>query len=34
MTPNPSWNWERAKNSVVEWHEKISNTIHKVYPTL
>lgn len=34
MTPNPNWNWKRAKNSVVEWHEMIPKTIYKLYPTL
>ena len=32
MIPNPSWNWERAKNSVVEWYEMISQTVHRNYP--
>lgn len=34
MTPNPNWNWKRAKNSVVEWHEMIPKTVCKQYPTL
>ncbi len=29
MTPNPQWNWERAKESVVEWREMMEKTTHK-----
>ena len=34
MIPNPSWNWKRAKNSVVDWEEMIPQTVQRNYPTL
>lgn len=32
MTPNPNWNWKRAKDSTIEWRDKIPNTVHKRTP--
>ncbi|MCQ2384548.1 MAG: LicD family protein [Paludibacteraceae bacterium] len=34
MTPDPSWNWVRAKDSVVEWNEQFNATKHFVKPRL
>ncbi len=28
MVPNPKWDWQRAKDSTVEWREMISLTTH------
>ncbi len=32
MIPDPSWDWVNDKSSVVEWHDKISETKHIVNP--
>lgn len=34
MTPDPSWDWVRAKESLVEWHEKLDATVHLIKPKL
>lgn len=32
MTPNPNWNWKRAKDSTIEWREMIPLTTHQRTP--
>lgn len=34
MIPDPSWDWEKEKSSIIEWYEKLSETRLIVNPAL